>query len=716
METELKKRLTKPEIWGGIECTINRVENNYRDQLEYSGHYTRKKDIRNFAALGITALRYPVLWEHHYSAGVSKDQWDWVRIQLETIREYNITPIAGLVHHGSGPRFTSLTEFDFAEDLSKYAGEVANQFPWLEYYTPINEPLTTARFSGLYGLWYPHHTDALSFANMLLNQLKAVVLSMKTIRKINPAAKLVQTEDLAKTHSTPFLKYQAAFENKRRWLTFDILCGKVNPNHFFWNYFISLGIKKETLCFFLENPCPPDIIGLNYYVTSERYLDERIHLYPEFSHGGNGKHSYADLAAVRFVQIAGLKNLLTEAWNRYHLPMAVTEVHLNCTREEQLRWFKEAWDVCCELKATGINIKAVTAWSLLGAFDWNSLLTRDEKRYESGVFDVRNNVLRPTALAKLITSLNTNGTFDHPLLHESGWWHATAAKSENVPGKSIAQSLLIIGKNGTLARAIQKICRQRNIPFVAIGRSELDIRNQEQIERAIHFYKPWAIINAAGYVRVDDAESEVNECFSINTAGPFLLAACCNKNGIKFMTFSSDLVFDGNKISPYLEDDHIQPLNIYGKSKAKAEALIMSSNPSALIIRTSAFFGPWDIYNFPMQVINSLKEKRPCKVAEDIIISPTYVPDLVNAALDLFIDDEEGIWHLSNEGNISWADFAYEVADRAGISKDNLVLCSNDDMQWKAKRPLYSALQSGRGVGLPKFENALQRFFDEKIV
>lgn len=716
METELKNRLIKPELWGGIECTINRIENKYRDQLEYAGHYTRGGDINKIAALGITALRYPVLWEQHYSAGAAREKWNWITSQLETIRQHNITPIAGLLHHGSGPRFTSLHDIKFAEHLAGYASAVASQFPWIEYYTPVNEPLTTARFSGLYGFWYPHHTDAASFANMLLNQLKGVVLSMKAIRKINPAAKLVQTEDLAKTHSTPLLKYQADFENKRHWLTFDILCGRLNPAHYFWKYFISLGIKKEALYFFLDNPCPPGVMGFNYYVTSERYLDENIHSYPGCSHGGNGKHSYADLAAVRFTQTAGLKNLLTEAWERYRLPVAVTEVHLNCTREEQLRWFKEAWDVCCNLKTNGMDVKAVTAWSLLGAFDWNSLLTKEEKKYEPGVFDVRNNTLRPTALAKLITSLSSNGTFDHPLINEKGWWHATAADTNVAGKKSIAQSLLIIGKKGTLANALQQICRQRNIPFVAIGRSELDIRNHQQIEEAIDLYQPWAIINAAGYVRVDEAESDVEECFSINTTGPHLLAQCCNKKGIKLMTFSSDLVFDGNKISPYLEEDHIQPLNIYGKSKAMAEALILHSNPSSLIIRTSAFFGPWDVYNFPMQIINSLKENKPCKVAGDIIISPTYVPDLVNTALDLLIDDEEGIWHLTNEGNISWSDFACEVADRAGVSKKQLVSCCNDDMEWKARRPLYSALQSGKGVALPKFENALERFFEEKIV
>jgi dTDP-4-dehydrorhamnose reductase len=118
----------------------------------------------------------------------------------------------------------------FPELLADYAKEVARKFPWIKYYTPVNEPLTTARFSGLYGLWYPHATNNKSFLVMLLNQLKAVVLSMKAIREINPDAKLVQTEDLAKIHSTPKLKYQRDFENHRRWLSYDLLCGKVTAN------------------------------------------------------------------------------------------------------------------------------------------------------------------------------------------------------------------------------------------------------------------------------------------------------------------------------------------------------------------------------------------------------------------------------------------------------------------------------------------------------
>jgi dTDP-4-dehydrorhamnose reductase len=703
------------EIWGGIECTINRIGESYRDQLHYAGHYTRENDIEEIAKLGISKLRYPVLWEAHEREENGKIDWTRTTKQLEKIRDHGITPIAGLIHHGSGPEFTSLTDSAFAEKLATYAAKVARQFPWLEYYTPVNEPLTTARFSGLYGLWYPHIKNQLQFVTMLLNELKATVLAMKAIREVNPEAKLVQTEDLAKTHSTPVMKYQADFENERRWLSYDILCGKLDKNHFFWKYFRDLGIKESELEYFLQNPCCPDIAGFNYYVTSERFLDENIQLYPTATHGGNDGHVYADTAAVRATKPAGVKALLKEAWERYQLPMALTEVHMHCTREEQLRWFMEIWENVCELRKEEVDIRAVTAWSLFGAYDWDSLLTREEKHYEAGVFDLTRHALRPTALAKLIKELANHKKYYHPVIEEKGWWHRSYP-GNNCRRSGSASPLLIIGATGTLGNAFTRICEYRSIPYHTLTRQEADITDTDQIEKAIEKYKPWSIVNAAGYVRVDDAESEIEKCFRINTEAPANLATITRKHSIQLMTFSSDLVFDGDKQSPYIEQDTVKPLNIYGQSKADAEFLIKKNNPSALIIRTSAFFGPWDQYNFVFYILNSLKEKQNCRVVNDVVVSPTYIPDLVNKALDLLIDEETGLWHLTNEGRVSWLDFASQVADRAGYKVSNICSCVQKEMSWKAKRPAYSALKSDKGIKLPTLEHAIERFFEEKII
>ena len=180
------------------------------------------------------------------------------------------------------------------------------------------------------------------------------------------------------------------------------------------------------------------------------------------------------------------------------------------------------------------------------------------------------------------------------------------------------------------------------------------------------------------------------------------------------MTFSSDLIFDGSKKSPYCETDIAKPLNIYGISKANGEQVVQKANPESLIIRTSAFFGPWDSYNFAYTILDALRNERSCSVVKDVIVSPTYVPDLANTAMDLFIDEEQGIWHLSNEGTISWADFACVIADRAGYKKHNLRLKNLAEMDWKAQRPLYSALQSHKGIKLPALDNALERFFELK--
>src|SRR5205814_33206 len=133
------------------------------------------------------------------------------RLDLGTSLELGIRPIVGLVHHGSGPRHTSLLDPRFPDEVAAFARAVAARYPWVQSYTPVNEPLTTARFSALYGQWYPHRRDGLAFARALLTQCRAVALAMQAIRTVNPAARLVQTEDLGKVYSTPALTYQAEF-------------------------------------------------------------------------------------------------------------------------------------------------------------------------------------------------------------------------------------------------------------------------------------------------------------------------------------------------------------------------------------------------------------------------------------------------------------------------------------------------------------------------
>lgn len=713
----------KPEIWGGIECTINRVGNVFRDQLEHTGHYTRESDIDLIASLGIKSFRFPILWEKHQPAPGAGMDFSWAAAQLDKLQQYGIEPIAGLVHHGSGPAFTSLLDKDFPDLLAQYAGAVAARFPFLQYYTPVNEPLTTARFSGLYRLWYPHHKSDRSFVQMVINQAKGIVLSMQAIRKVNPNARLVQTEDLGKTYSTKKLQYQAKFENRRRWLVFDLLTGRLSKAHPLWKYFIKY-TGEASLNFFLDNPCPPDIIGVNHYVTSERFLDHEHWHYPPHFTGGNRRNRYADVEAVRVEhnQPSGLKVLVQELWRRYKIPIALTEVQLHCHREEQLRWFRQAWNACIELHAEGVDIRAITAWSMLGAQGWNKLLT-EEGEYEPGVFDVRGGQPRMTALGRLLGKLSNGVEDKYPFLKEAGWWQRSMrftrpTEAEKTNGRYAAATtsrpLLIIGKTGTLGNAFARLCELRALPYRLLGRQDVDIADEQQVRRAIDLYKPWAIVNAAGFVRVDDAEAEQDVCFTSNVSGPVNLANVCREQGIRFITFSSDLVFDGRKKDPYLESDAVYPLNVYGASKARSESTVMQACPDALVIRTSAFFGPWDQYNFASHVINTLSNGQSFTAAEDVRISPTYVPDLVHNTLDLLIDEEKHLWHISNSGDTSWYDLAREVAGRAKLNKKLVLPVLLATMPFKAARPAYSVLKSERGMVLPGLDHALGRFFEER--
>jgi dTDP-4-dehydrorhamnose reductase len=618
--------------------------------------------------------------------------------------------------------------------MSAYAAAVAARYPWVEEYTPVNEPLTTARFSGLYGHWYPHRRDDLSFSRMLLNQCRAVVLCMRAIRQVNSSARLFQTEDVGKVFSTPKLAYQAEFENERRWCTYDILSGRLNRFHRMWQHFIWAGVDESELQWFLDNPCPPAVIGLNHYLSGERYLDEHLELYPVNSHGGNGRERYADILAARVLEsgATGPRALLSEAWERYHLPLAITECHNGCTREEQLRWFLEVWRGAERCRQEGADVRAVTAWSLLGSFDWNQLVTRDEGHYESGVYDVRFTYPRRTALAGMIRSLAAGHVAEqHPVLQVPGWWKRPQrfiygiaidkhgeARPKSTPYRegftqgplSGVRPVLISGGSGTLGQGFARICEVRGIPYRSLSRAQLDIADRESVQKALLLWNPWAIVNAAGYVRVDDAELHHIRCYRDNTEGPFVLATECNKHNIPLVTFSTDLVFGGAERRPYLETDSTNPMNYYGMTKAEAEQRVLRAMPSALVVRTSAFFGPWDDHNFVTTALRELRSGRQLIASADAIVSPTYVPDLVNACLDLLIDGERGVWHLANVGTISWAALAEKAAELAGVSTHTLRACSTRELKLRAKRPLYSVLGSERALILPTLEDALRRF------
>jgi dTDP-4-dehydrorhamnose reductase len=241
-----------------------------------------------------------------------------------------------------------------------------------------------------------------------------------------------------------------------------------------------------------------------------------------------------------------------------------------------------------------------------------------------------------------------------------------------------------------------------------VSRSELDIADADSVRAALACYKPWAVVNTAGFVRVADAERERDACLRENALGAEVLARACADLGIPFVTFSSDLVFDGRLGRPYVESDAVNPTSVYGESKADAERRVLAAHDKALVVRTSAFFGPWDRFNFVWRVLNEAAAGNAVETATDVV-SPTYVPDLGHAVLDLLIDGDSGIRHLTNPGALSWSELAREALRRGGYDAALVGEASGE-------APLNTALTSERGLLLPPLESALDRFIRDSEV
>lgn len=274
---------------------------------------------------------------------------------------------------------------------------------------------------------------------------------------------------------------------------------------------------------------------------------------------------------------------------------------------------------------------------------------------------------------------------------------------------STIQPLLITGAAGTLGQAFKRVCHIRGLTTVALDRTALDITSAVAIAQALRKHQPWAVVNAAGYVRVDEAEADAARCIRENTLGPKLLAKACATHGLPLLTFSSDLVFDGRQSTPYRERDAPNPLSVYGRSKMQAEHAVLAQLPTALVVRTSAFFSAWDTHNFVHHALTAARAGQPFAAADDLLISPTYVPDLVNTALDLLLDEASGRWHLANQGAYTWADLARLAIGLAGLDAACVVPRPAASFGWAARRPCYGVLGSEHGALLPSVESGLHR-------
>ena len=613
---------TRLELWGGHECTVNRVHDAWFDQTLRAGHQDRPQDLALFGQLGITRLRYPALWERISPESPDVQDFAWTDERLPEIRRLGMRPIVTLCHHGSGPHYTSLLDDSFAPGLARHAAAVAARYPWVEDYTPVNEPLTTARFSALYGFWYPHHRDEGAFWHALLNEIDATRLSMRAIRQINPAARLIQTDDLGYCHASSPLQAEADFQNERRWMGWDLLCGTVVPGHPLWARIAAFGLG-ERLRQIADDPCPPDVIGINHYLSSERLLDHQVE-----RHGGRGVAdagvhlsdgvAHVDVDAARSIpdRVIGLSGLIEQAWERYRLPIAVTECHNGSTRDEQARWFIEGWDTAEALRQRGVEVLALTAWSLLGSYDWNRMVTRNLGHYEPGVFDVRGGAPRPTLMAGVLTALAAGERPTAPGLEVPGWWRGTRAAMQVQPGPrsvSAPRPLAILVGDELLTRHAIAACEARALTYALA----------ESIE-ALGGFGPWGVLdlrsgNAAALAGLAD------RCRALDAAG-----ACIRAH------------------RPERED---------------------AGPDDLLVIETGPVFEAEDEHADLCLLLDDLDMLHPGErrqVPGAAAWQGVYAPSLIDGALDLLLDRATGAVHFLAHAGWSLADAARLLATVAG--------------------------------------------------
>lgn len=276
----------------------------------------------------------------------------------------------------------------------------------------------------------------------------------------------------------------------------------------------------------------------------------------------------------------------------------------------------------------------------------------------------------------------------------------------------------IIGKNGMLAQDIIEVFNKNNVEYVATA-SDIDITNINILNNFIKDKNIKTVINCSAYTKVDLAEEEKELCYKINSEGVKNISEIVSNIKANLIHFSTDYVFDGKDTKPYMEEDKTNPINIYGKSKLEGEKYVLKL-PNSIIIRISWLYGFYG-KNFVYTMINLMNSKESIKVVNDQFGSPTYTKDVAEVVSDFIQNNnlDYGVYHYTNEGNISWYDFAnniYKIGKEYNIINNDCQInaCSTEEYPTKAKRPKYSVLsveKIAKYVKIYDYKYSLSNFF-----
>lgn len=280
-------------------------------------------------------------------------------------------------------------------------------------------------------------------------------------------------------------------------------------------------------------------------------------------------------------------------------------------------------------------------------------------------------------------------------------------------GETQKVKILLTGKDGQLGKAVQEVFCDEEI--VATGPEELDIRDKKAVFKAVNDAKPDVIINAAAYTDVKRAEEDKAACYSVNALGPLHLAAAADINKCLLIHVSTDFVFNGRLKCSYTEADLPNPVNFYGLSKLAGEQAVMQNCRRFIIARTAWLYGEGK--NFVQTIINLAQKNKEIPVVADQVGTPTYTVDLANALKELISKEEDGLFHVANDSEVTRADFAREILRVAGIGVRVKDITSPEYSKMFSDtiaRPLYTPLQSVRlydlGIKMRPWQEALREY------
>ncbi|AWK50037.1 dTDP-4-dehydrorhamnose reductase [Clostridium beijerinckii] len=277
--------------------------------------------------------------------------------------------------------------------------------------------------------------------------------------------------------------------------------------------------------------------------------------------------------------------------------------------------------------------------------------------------------------------------------------------------------ILVTGAKGQLGFDVIKELNKRNIKCIGIGREDLDITDITATYEYILKLKPECVIHCAAYTAVDNAEDEKEMCYNVNVLSTENIAKACQRVNAKMIYISTDYVFDGQGDTSFEIDGNINPLSVYGKTKYEGELKVKEILDKYFIVRISWVFG-LNGNNFIKTMVKLGKEKESLNVVCDQIGSPTYTFDLAPLLCDIAVSEKYGVYHATNEGFCSWAEFAEEIMRKANL---NCVINPIPTREYKTKavRPLNSRLSKNSLIDngfklLPRWEDALDRFLRSK--